>query len=74
MRATSDSGVGDSGRSNTLSELIFRPPLADVGGGGDRQRYGSGEVGLEKEGEEANRPKSELPNAEGGGDRVSERR
>jgi hypothetical protein len=71
MRATSDSGVGDSGRSNTLSVLILRPPLD---GGGDRQRNGSGEVGREEG--MANRPDSTFPNdvAEGGGDRVSDRR
>ncbi len=48
MRAISDSGVGDSGRSEPPSTLIDAAAAVRLGpleGGGDAQRKGSGEVG-----------------------------
>ena len=67
MRATSDSGVGNS--SHTPSRLVLWPTLYGCGGG-DRQRFGSGEVGRE-----ADLPKSSAPYGEAdSGDLVSERR
>jgi hypothetical protein len=48
MRAISDSGVGESGRSEPPSTLIDAAAAARLGpleGGGDAQRKGSGEVG-----------------------------
>jgi hypothetical protein len=48
MRAISDSGVGDSGRSDPPSMLMDAAAVARLGqldGGGDAQRKGSGEVG-----------------------------
>jgi hypothetical protein len=48
MRAISDSGVGDSGRSeppSTLMDAAAAGRLGPLEGGGDAQRKGSGEVG-----------------------------
>jgi hypothetical protein len=49
MRAISDSGVGDSGRSEPPSALMDAARLGPLDGGGDAQRNGSGEVGRDRD-------------------------